>query len=278
VTRDLNSRDLALVLIFGALALLASWLVFQNGTQASASVGAVGPGETVPLAATDEAPQPAEPAAAQAPAPKQEPEVEPEPDPGTQILEVQDGATVTLHDSPGGDVIAELGSETEFGGPTVLTVAERRGAWAGVPTHLVDNGELAWVRVDSPGLATDSVGLEIVVDLSEMRGRLLRDGEVEHSWQVSIGAPESPTPTGRFSITDVIVGGLNPVYGCCAMAHSATQPNLPPGWTGGNRMAIHGSTEAIGAANSSGCVRSGEEDLQLLVDRVPVGTPVLIKD
>jgi lipoprotein-anchoring transpeptidase ErfK/SrfK len=160
----------------------------------------------------------------------------------------------------------------------VLTVAERRGNWAGVPTHLLDNGELGWVRIDSPGLATDSVGVEIVVDLSEMRGQLLRDGEVEHSWQVSIGAPESPTPTGRFSITDVIVGDLNPVYGCCAMALSATQPNLPPGWTGGNRMAIHGTTDVLGAANSSGCVRSGEEDLQLLVDRVPVGTPVLIKD
>ena len=269
MTRDLNSRDIALALILGLVGLLAAWVVFQQGTQGSASVGAIGPGKSVPVAA-DAAPQPA--ATAPAPAPK------PEPDPGTQILTVQDGAAVTLYDSPGGDVVAELASQTEFGGQTVLTVAERRGSWAGVPTHLLDNGELGWVRIDSPGLTTDSVGVEIVVDLSEMRGQLLSDGEVEHSWQVSIGAPESPTPTGRFSITDVIVGGLNPVYGCCAMALSATQPNLPTGWAGGNRMAIHGPIEALGRANSSGCVRSGEQDLHLLVDRVPVGTPVLIKD
>ena len=42
-------------------------------------------------------------------------------------------------------------------------------------------------------------------------------------------------------------------------------------------MAIHGSTETIGGASSNGCVRSGESDLQFLLERAPLGTPVTIQ-
>jgi lipoprotein-anchoring transpeptidase ErfK/SrfK len=111
-----------------------------------------------------------------------------------------------------------------------------------------------------------------------MSAKLLRGDEVERSWQVGIGAPDTPTPTGHFSITDEIEGGLNPAYGCCALALSATQPNLPAGWSGGNRMAIHGTSVPLGEANSTGCVHSGEADLLALLDKAPIGTPVTIKN
>ncbi len=126
-------------------------------------------------------------------------------------------------------------------------------------------------------LVTDSVGQAIVIDLSEMRAELTRKGEVERRWTVGIGGPGTPTPTGHFSITDEIEGGLNPVYGCCAIALSATQPNLPPGWSGGNRIAIHGTSEPLGAANSTGCIHSSDADLQALIEQVPLGTPVTIR-
>ena len=51
-------------------------------------------------------------------------------------------------------------------------------------------------------------------------------------WTQPAAPMSSPTPTGSFSVTDVIVSGVNPDYGCCVLALSATQPNLPPGWTG----------------------------------------------
>lgn len=201
----------------------------------------------------------------------------PAPDPGTTILTVRPGASVPLRNAPGGDVVESLGDTTEFGSPTVLTVAKRRGAWAGVPTQLLPNGELGWVKVDDGVLVTDSVGQAIVIDLSEMRAELTRKGEVERRWTVGIGGPGTPTPTGHFSITDEIEGGLNPVYGCCAIALSATQPNLPPGWSGGNRIAIHGTSEPLGAANSTGCIHSSDADLQALIEQVPLGTPVTIR-
>jgi lipoprotein-anchoring transpeptidase ErfK/SrfK len=119
--------------------------------------------------------------------------------------------------------------------------------------------------------------VSIRIDLSRRRLEL-RDGrKVVRKATVGIGRAGSPTPTGRFSITDEIQSGLNPVYGCCAIALSATQPNLPAGWTGGDRIAIHGTSEPLGEANSTGCVHSGEGDLEALIDGVPLGTPVTIR-
>lgn len=192
-------------------------------------------------------------------------------------LTVEPGESVALRSAPGGAVVETVGDTTEFGSPTVLTVLERRGAWAGVPTQLRPNGRLAWVRATDPALADDAVGQSILIDLSQMRGTLLRRGEVERRWRIGIGAPGTPTPTGRFSITDEIEGGLNPAYGCCAIALSATQPHLPAGWTGGDRIAIHGTAEPLGEANSNGCVHSGEKDLRALIAGVPLGTPVTIR-
>src|ERR687895_698894 len=45
-------------------------------------------------------------------------------------------------------------------------------------------------------------------------------------------------------------------YGCCVIALSGRQPRIPPGWTGGARLALHGTadTSALGRAVSIGCL------------------------
>lgn len=264
-----------------ALTIVAVTAAVVLAALGSAEASISGPLEPeVALAAQPVVPAPARPAPAREPKPQPAGRVNPLvplPGAGTPVLEVRSGKTAELRDEPGGDLVAELGSETEFGGSTVLTVAKRRGNWAGVPTSLLPNGELGWVELDSKAIAIDSVDESIVVDLSETRATLSEDGREMHSWTVSVGAAESPTPTGEFSITDKITEGLNPVYGCCALPLSANQPNPPPGWFAGTRMAIHGTSMPLGEANSAGCVRSAEEDLRLLIDRVPLGTPVTIR-
>jgi lipoprotein-anchoring transpeptidase ErfK/SrfK len=89
--------------------------------------------------------------------------------------------------------------------------------------------------------------------------------------------PEAPTPTGRFAVTDTFRGDLNPAYGCCAVALTARQTRLPSGWLGGDRIAIHGTSGPLGAAISHGCVRAADADVSELVDRLPPGTPVTIR-
>ena len=62
------------------------------------------------------------------------------------------------------------------------------------------------------------------------------------------------------------------------MALTAKQPNLPSGWLGGNRIAIHGTSGPLGEAISAGCVRAEDGDVSALVDSVLPGAPVTIRE
>lgn len=198
-------------------------------------------------------------------------------DRGSPVIWVRRGREIAVRSSPGGPVVRRVGDETEFGSKRTFAVFRRVGGWAAVPNPFTGNGELGWVRLDRRRLAAGYTVQEVVVDLSDRRAELFRDGESVRAFTVSVGAPESTTPTGRFAVTDTFRGGLNPAYGCCAVALTAEQPNLPSGWIGGNRIAIHGTSGPLGAAISSGCVRAADRDVSGLVDAVPPGVPVTVR-
>src|SRR5690606_33741602 len=128
------------------------------------------------------------------------------------------------------------------------------------------NGELAWVRLDPRRLVAGSVPWELRVDLSDYRLERLRRGDAVRPFPIAIGAPGSETPTGRFAVTDTFRGGLNPAYGCCAVALTARQASLPSGWMGGDRIAIHGTDGPLEAAVSHGCLRARDADVNALVE------------
>ncbi len=205
-----------------------------------------------------------------------EPRVLELPDAGNPLVQVRRDRSVDLYDRPGGDVIATAGDETEFGSRTAFAVQRVQGAWAEVPTAEFENGKPVWLRLDARQLRMYSVFYEVEIDLSEFRTDLLHRGKVVRSFQVSIGMPEAPTPTGKFAITDTFRGGLNAAYGCCAVALTARQTRLPSGWLGGDRIAIHGTSGTLGSAISHGCVRAADADVSSLVDTLPPGTPVTI--
>jgi hypothetical protein len=186
---------------------------------------------------------------------------------------------VALRSAPGGRIIDTVGWKTEFGSRRVLAVFRRRGNWAGVPTPLLPNGRLGWLRLDRSRLRAGWTRYEIDVDLSAYRAELRLGHRVLRSFAVAIGAPGVETPTGRFAVTDTFRGNLNrAAYGCCALATTATQPDLPSGWLGGNRIAIHGTSGPLGVAASHGCVRAANPDVSALVRRVPLGSPVVIRN
>ena len=199
-------------------------------------------------------------------------------DQGNPVVWVRRGHEVALRSRPGGPPIQTLPDRTEFGSRTVLAVFERRGDWVGVPSPHTGNGALGWVRLDGRELRSGYTFREIVVDLSERRAQLLVEDEVVRTFTVSVGAPGTATPTGRFAVTDTFRDGLNQAYGCCAVALTAEQPSLPSGWLGGNRIAFHGTSGPLGEAISSGCVRAADRDVDALVDEVPPGAPVLITE
>ena len=195
-------------------------------------------------------------------------------------VRIVSGRTVAVRRRPGGRVLARLDSRTEFGSPQVLSAVKARGRWLGVASTARPDGTLGWVDSRSRALRAAPAKISVRADLSRPRVELRRGEKVTERIAVAIGRSGSSTPTGRFTVTDKLNGrSLSPYYGCCVLALSGTQPNLPPGWSGGNRLAIHGTDDpdSIGDASPAGCLRAADSDLRRLMRRVPLGTPVEVR-
>jgi lipoprotein-anchoring transpeptidase ErfK/SrfK len=196
------------------------------------------------------------------------------------VLRVRRGRTVTLRDRPGGRAIARLGDRTDFGSRMTLSVVRRRGRWASVPATALGNGRRGWVDTSDTALDRRTTNVRLVILLSSRRLELRVRGRLRRSVPIAVGRPANPTPRGRFAVTDRMAGGhFGPYYGCCIIALTGHQPNTPPGWRGGDRLAIHGTNapSSIGTPSSAGCLRAFEGDLRVLMRRVPLGTPVIIR-
>jgi len=199
--------------------------------------------------------------------------------PAHVIVRVRTGG-VALRSRPFGPVVDRVGSTTEFGSPRAFGVVAQRGAWLGVTDAALGNGHLGWIDAHAVRVSYSRTRLEIDVDLSSRTLVLRRGGATILRTNVGVGRAGSPTPTGRFAVTDKLDGpSYSRYYGCCILALSATQPNLPRGWSGGNRIAIHGTPSAsdFGLAVSAGCVHAPDGTLRYLMRTVPLGTPVFIK-
>ena len=196
---------------------------------------------------------------------------------GFPIAMVRTGQRVALHESPGGRVIDRVGDRTEFGSIRVFWIKEVRGGWFGVPSPDVPDGELAWIRDDRMAHDLYETHFWITADVSQQLLQLHYANRVLANVPITVGSPGSPTPLGDYSVTDGLAGrDMATYYGCCVLALTGHQPNLPPGWIGGDRIAIHGTPYAIGGANSAGCLRASNNDMVSLFARVPLGTPVFI--
>jgi L,D-transpeptidase catalytic domain len=183
-----------------------------------------------------------------------------------------------LRARPGGPVVARLGRRSEFGSARVLAVTGRRGGWLRVIASELPNGEHGWIRARAARLGATDVS--VVVDRSRRVLSLRRGGRVLRRMPVAVGRPDTPTPLGRFAVTDRLRSMRNDSpYGCCAVALSGHQTKLLPGWPGGDRLAVHGTPqpETIGQPVSLGCMRAGAADLRALMRTVPLGAPVFVR-
>jgi hypothetical protein len=185
---------------------------------------------------------------------------------------------VLLRARPAGRPIARLTPRTEFTTPRVMPVIARRGRWLGVISSKAPDDRLAWVAASRVSLYR--VAFSIEVSLARRTVVVRRDGKVVQRFTVAVGSAATPTPTGRFAVTDKLLtrepGGP---YGCCILALSGHQPHLREGWQGGDRIAIHGTDApaSIGKAASNGCLRAPEAAIARAVRLVPIGTIVRIR-
>jgi lipoprotein-anchoring transpeptidase ErfK/SrfK len=184
---------------------------------------------------------------------------------------------------PGGRPFARFGRMNVNGVPNIFSIrgavldrsCRPRSYLVQVPRR--PNGVTGWVSARQVDVET--VRTRILVDLSERRVTLYRDGERVLSAPAAIGSRATPTPTGRFYVNQRLVpedkGGP---FGPGAVGISAFSEVLT-GWTQGGPIAIHGTNApwSIGKAVSNGCIRLRNATLLRVFDEALSGTPVVIR-
>ena len=190
-------------------------------------------------------------------------------------MTVRKGRRIALYDKPGGLVVLRTGSRLRSGAPRAYWVQRRRGGWAAVRDTDVRYGQV-WIKIDR-SVRLRRTRWAVTIDRSARTLTLRHGGRVVRRARVAVGAARTPTPLGSYHVTEKLAGG-DGEYGCCIIALSGVQPNIPTGWQGGNQLAIHGtdSPGLIGSASSTGCVRASDADLRAVAGHVRAGTPVRV--
>lgn len=149
------------------------------------------------------------------------------------------------------------------------------GRWGRVEIPYAWPRRHGWIALG--GLARRITRVEVHIDLSERRITVEKFGRVRFGMPTAVGAPGTSTPTGEYFVTDRIAfaGGT---YGTFAFGISGVQPRLPSGWSGGDQLAIHGTSDpsSIGRPASAGCLRVSERALDRLRPLLRPGTPVIV--
>ncbi len=170
---------------------------------------------------------------------------------------------------------APLGS-----GPMVLLALETRVVdeteWTRVLLARRPNGSSGWVRSDVLRFRRNP--MRIIIDQSERRTYVLRNGKVVLTVRDAVGKSATPTPLGRFAVAEKIPvpsGVLGPM-----VLPTTGFSEVLNEYAGGNgRFALHGTNEPglIGTRASHGCIRHTNTDITRLAALVSPGTPILIR-
>jgi lipoprotein-anchoring transpeptidase ErfK/SrfK len=121
---------------------------------------------------------------------------------------------------------------------------------------------------------------QVVVSIPDRRLVLLEDGRTLKVYQVAVGAAESPSPEGDFSVINRLE---NPTYYKPGIVIEPGEDNpLGTRWIGLNLKGygIHGTNvpNSIGKAASHGCNRMRQADLEELFTMIRTGDRVSIRD
>jgi lipoprotein-anchoring transpeptidase ErfK/SrfK len=185
-----------------------------------------------------------------------------------------------VYTTPGGHKFASLAAETAFRSPTWVLVHSVRHHWLGVINTVAGNNRIGWIH-ESAAAVLKRIQWRIQVHLSSHRLVVYHAGTAVKDYLIADGAPQAPTPTGHYAITDrLTTGDRTGPYGCCILATSATAPHHISDWDGGNRIAIHSTPTdtyaSIGHSVSHGCVHVTLAEGRWLLAHIPLGTPVNI--
>jgi lipoprotein-anchoring transpeptidase ErfK/SrfK len=193
----------------------------------------------------------------------------------TNGLVVHPLAAQVVYAGPGKAPIAVLPA-TELGAPTWVPVVQTGPGWDQVllpsrPDHIT-----GWIYTAGAKLDTRHTSYLLRVDLAAHRLSVYNDGKLLGEWTVAIGAPGTPTPTGRTFLL-ALLAPADPTYSPLIVPLGTHSNALSTYGGGPGTVGIHGwpDPSVFGQSVSNGCVRVPSAALQL-VSTIPLGSLVVI--
>jgi len=201
----------------------------------------------------------------------------PDPDPfssetGVVLHPTEDRAVYAY---PGGRPVAVLPT-SELSSPTWVPVVQSRPGWGRVLLPARPNRSTGWIFLGGGGLQTAYSAYRIEIDVAAYRMTVLDRGRTLGSWTVAVGAPATPTPTGRTFLL-ASVAPEHPTYSPLILPLGVHSHTLSSFGGGPGTVGLHGWPDpaVFGHAVSHGCVRVPPSALRIL-SRIPLGSPVAI--
>jgi lipoprotein-anchoring transpeptidase ErfK/SrfK len=180
--------------------------------------------------------------------------------------------------SPGGKPIAVLPT-TELGGPTWVPVVQTNPGWDRVLLPSRPDRGTGWIFTDGSagsGVSIRSSSYLVRIQVNARKLTVDHNGASMGTWTVAVGAPKTPTPTGRTFIL-ALLAPPHPTYSPLILP-LGTHSNVFSTFGGGpGTVGLHGwpDPSVFGQAVSNGCVRVPPTALHLL-SHLPLGTLVMI--
>jgi lipoprotein-anchoring transpeptidase ErfK/SrfK len=176
---------------------------------------------------------------------------------------------------PGGQPVAVLPT-SELSSPTWVPVVESRPGWDRVLLPARPNRSTGWIFLGGSGLQTAYSPYRIKIDVAAYRMTVLDRGRRLGSWTVAVGAPGTPTPTGRTFLL-ASVAPRHPTYSPLILPLGVHSHTLSRFGGGPGTVGLHGWPDpaVFGHAVSHGCVRVPSAALRIL-SRIPLGSPIAI--
>ena len=183
-----------------------------------------------------------------------------------------------VYAAPGKQAIAVLPA-TELGDPTWVPVVQSSPGWAQVLLPSRPNRATGWIFTDGTAGAQLDVrhtGYLIRIEVAARKLSVDDNGGSLGTWTVAVGAPATPTPSGRTFLL-ALLAPPQPTYSPLILPLGAHSNALSTFGGGPGTVGLHGwpDPSVFGHAVSNGCVRVPATTLRLL-STIPLGTLVLI--
>ena len=246
----------AAVVLVVALGAAGGWLLFRDDAKAAPKKRA-----TAPTTSTV-APAPAPPAPAVT---------------ATQKVPQITAYADAVDTSP---AVTKLSDKTEYNVPRTYLVTDQtsRPGWLNVLLPIRPHGASGWIKASDVTLGNSEY--EIKIELGAHKLTLLKLGQPVLESGTVIGTEKTPTPPGKFYITDPVDLQKNPNtgYGVFALGISGYSDVLTSFKGGPGQLAVHGTSnpDQVGQNISNGCVRVPNDVIMQLATQAPLGTPVTI--